>query len=109
MTFSVAPGVLDALADADDPRAHYLLTGDLSQMGTMYTALKSAGFRVVKRDVYPGFAESDEEEYVRALRFVYESGIAGWWNQRTDIIKHGIATAEEFQAKLSRAVRRSQG
>ncbi len=101
--FTFAPNVGAAFENMDDDRAYFVLSGDLSQMGTIYTRLQEAGFPVVKSDVYPGFARDQEAKYVEALHFVFKRRIDGWWNQQHDLIKHGVCTDNEFQAALHRA------
>lgn len=105
MGFSVAPGVGAALVHRGDDRAYFVFQGDLNQMGILYARLLEAGFPVVKSDVYPGFPRDQEEEYIRALRFVFDNRIEGWWNQERDLIKHEICTQEEFDKALGRMPR----
>ena len=90
-----------------DTTAYYVFDGDLQQMGTIYTVLLEAGFKVVKSNVYPGFPRDQLEEYIRALRYVYENRIKGWWNQEKDLIKHEICTQEEYDKALGRKPKRS--
>jgi hypothetical protein len=101
-SFSVAPGTIAALSDLSDNRAYYLLTGDLSQMGTMLGVLQRAGFPVVRSNVYPGFAKGQEDEYKRALQYLFDHRTPGWWNQRTALIKYGICTAETYMDALQK-------
>ena len=108
MSFRLAPGTLTALSGRTDNRAYYIFDGDLNQMGLIEDALRGAGFPVVKSDVYPGFPENDKETYVRALRFVYERRIEGWWNQREKLIEHGICTEDEFKIALGVQVETSK-
>ncbi|QQG41855.1 MAG: hypothetical protein HYV90_00885 [Candidatus Woesebacteria bacterium] len=86
----------------DDDRAYFLFDGDLDQMGTIYTALREAGFPVVKNNVYPGFARDQKEEYKEALAFVFEHRTNGWWSQEDDLIKYGVCTQPEFDQALGR-------
>jgi hypothetical protein len=91
--------------------AYYLLDGDLNQMSFMERTLKSAGFNVVRSTsgTYPGFPEDAEHEYIRALKFLWDRQITGWWNQKLAMIRHGVCTAEEFDQVLreSRETRES--
>ncbi len=80
-----------------------LLNGDLGQMGTMKRRLQAAGFTVVNADVYPVIEGADEIK--RALQYLYDNFVEGWWNQRQACIKYGIATFEEFQAHFDHAPR----
>ncbi len=83
------------------PHAYYLLIGDLNQMGIMERTLKDAGFPVVRSQsgTYPGFLKQDKDEFVKALRYLFEHRVEGWWGQ--DIVKHGICTDAEFKSALS--------
>lgn len=98
--FSFAPGALTALAGRADNRAYYIFSGDLSQMGRIETFLRSHGFPVVKRDVYPGFAKEHKDEFVRALKLVFEHRLDGWWNQEAALIEHGVCTRDKYRAAL---------
>lgn len=99
-SFTVAAGVGAALAHTGDTRAYYIFSGDLGQMGLIYEALLQAGFEVVKRNVYPGFPEDQVDEFRRALDFVFERRIEGWWNQREALLKYEICTENEYEAAL---------
>jgi hypothetical protein len=100
MLFSVAPGVFDALSGMNDNRAYYTFGGDLGQMGTIYRRLQEAGFKVVKSNVYPGFPREAEEEYKRALEYVYTYRVDGWWNQHEALLRYEICTEEAFKQAL---------
>lgn len=100
MMFGVAPGAVTALSNTKDTRAYYTFGGDLGQMGSIELFLKRRGFNVVKTGVYPGFSEDNEEEYIRALRAIFEGQVDGWWNQDHALIKHGICTQEMFDMAL---------
>lgn len=102
MGWSVAPGMWDALANRDDNRAYYTLSGDLGQMGTMYRFLLDRGYPVVKWDVHPGFAKDQEAQYIRALRDIFEWRVEGWWNQERDLVKYGVCTQEAYDLALGR-------
>lgn len=106
--WSVAPGTLAALSNRDDDRAYYTFDGDLGQMGTMETFLRERGFSVVKSGVYPGFPESQEDQYIRALRAIFECRVDGWWGQKQDLIKHGICTQAEYREALRLQCERSK-
>jgi hypothetical protein len=101
MGFSVAPGAMSSLVgagtDTTDKSAEdtYLFSGDLSQMGTMGERLRQAGFDVRNSDVYP--AIQGTEEIKRALKFIFDNKVPGWWNQRHGMLKYGLCTEEEFQ------------
>lgn len=96
--------VVERLSNTDDNRAYFTFDGDLCQMSAMERALREAGFNVVRNNVYPGFRETDKEEYVRALKFIFTNRIDGWWNQERVFIEHGICTQEEFNHTLGRKV-----
>jgi len=102
LRFRVAPGVGAAFANMNDNRAYYIFDGDLHQMGVIYTTLLNAGFPVVKNNVYPGFTESNQDEYKRALLYLFERRVEGWWNQRSKLIEYGICTQAEYMAALNR-------
>lgn len=102
--FSIAPGTMTALANRDDNRAYYTLEGDLSQMGRMEQVLRGAGFPVVKWDVYPGFTKENEEQYIEALRYIFQNRIEGWWNQERKLIQYEICTQEQFDRALGRPI-----
>lgn len=105
MGFSIAPGTLDSLSTAGrHGGAYYLLYGDLSQMGIMKRVLQESGRfpTLTYADVYPGFAKDDEENYVRALCFLFERRVAGWWNQREKLIRYGICTEDEYKVVRDR-------
>jgi hypothetical protein len=101
--FGIAPGAFVSLSNREDHRAYYVFDGDLSQMGTIETHLRAAGFNVVKTDVYPGFPKDQEEEFVRALKYVFDNRIHGWWSQRHNLLEYRICTEAEFSAALDRA------
>lgn len=98
--FSSAGGLFDALSGMHDNRAYFTFDGDLNQLGTIYRRLHDAGFAVVKSNVYPGFPEDAEDEYRRALDYVYGCRVNGWWNQREALIRYGICTEDEYTAAL---------
>lgn len=97
-----APGAITALLGIDDDRAYYTFCGDLSQMGTIEQRLRGAGFNVVKNNVYPGFPKDAKEEYLRALKYVWEHKVDGWWNQKDALFEHGICTKQEFNDSIGR-------
>lgn len=109
--FSVAPGTLTALGNAGSSNTDHdveklSLTGDLSQMGTMGRRLSEAGFDVRHSDVYPVI--QGREEIVRALQYLWDREIKGWWNQNSAFEKYGIATNEEYRTKLNRYCERTK-
>ncbi len=85
---------------ADEDFTHTLSGGDLHQMGTQYDFLRARGFVVGFRDVYP--ALKTEEERTRAMKALYDNGVAGWWNMRYELVKAGICTEQEFLVKLEK-------
>jgi hypothetical protein len=80
--------------------AYYCLNGDLNQMGTMEEVLRNAGFDVVRSSdgTYPGFPKEAKAEYHRALKWLFDRDVEGWWNQQ--LVSEGICTQAEFSAKL---------
>jgi len=104
MRFNVAPGTGAALANMNDNRAYYTFGGDLNQMGIIYSTLLEAGFNVVKSNVYPGFPKDKKEEYIRALKYLWDYKVEGWWNQEGKMIENGICTWNKFQAALHKAM-----
>jgi len=70
-------------------------------MGLIYRSLLDHGFSVVKSDVYPGFPREAEEEFVRALKHVFEHRIEGWWGQRENLLKYQVCTEEEYWNALN--------
>lgn len=100
LEWRIAPGTIPALTGRDDDRAYWIFEGDLNQMGIIQEVLKAVGFDIVKNDVYPGFPKDQEEEYKRALRFIWDYKIPGWWNQRRKLIQYEICTEEQYQEAL---------
>lgn len=100
MRFTVAEGVGTALSGMNDDRAYWLLSGDLNQMGTMERFLRQRGYPVVKCNVYPGFAENDKANFLKALKDLFEARVPGWWNQQ--LVEHKVCSQEEFSAALHR-------
>jgi hypothetical protein len=98
ISFSIAPGVGAALAHKDDNRAYWTFHGDLHSLGEIYLFLLRQGFNVVKSDVYPGFVKEQENEYIEALRLVYEHKVPGWLDcyNKEKFIKYEICTEEEY-------------
>lgn len=86
-------------------RAYYLLSGDLIQMSRMEDALRQAGFRVARSDVYPGFYEEDKERYLAALRYLFDRRIEGWWNQEREMVQQGTCTQREYDVAIGRMTR----
>lgn len=101
---SISPGVFTAMSNMNDNRAYYTFNGDLNQMGQIESFLRERGFPVVKNNVYPGFPQSQLEQYKRALKAVFDARVPGWWNQRERLIEHGICTDEEYRSALDREV-----
>lgn len=99
--FSAGAGLWDALSGRDDDRAYYLLDGDLCQMGTMQRWLREHGFPVVKSGVYPGFKKEDKDQYVAALKALWENRVDGWWNQKRAMVEHGVCAEDAFGRALT--------
>jgi hypothetical protein len=80
--------------------AYHIFSGDLCQMGTMGRVLREAGFAVITSGTYPGFPKEAEDEYVRALKYLYDHRVDGWWGQRGKLIEHKVCTEAEFDTAL---------
>jgi hypothetical protein len=79
----------------------YLLNqGDLRQMANHEKFLRQRGFNLGHVDVFPALAT--EEEYVCALRAIYNSCIDGWWNYQDQCVRYGICTDDEFRNKFTK-------
>lgn len=103
INMTIAPGTITALngvgTDTRDKGVEQLsLYGDLSQMGTMSQVLKDQGFDVRNWDVHPVI---QGEEIPKALRYLYDYKIHGWWNQQEALIKYNICTQEDFSKALN--------
>ena len=85
-----------ARGDADEVK--FLLDGDLGQMSTQKSYLKSKGLPVGQSGVYPGFRT--EEDFKKALRLIWENRVEGWWGYKTSYVMYGICTSEEFYKAL---------
>jgi len=85
-----------------DNLAHYTLNGDLNQMSIMRQRLREAGFPVVMNDVYHGFRLADKDEYIKALQFLFDNRVSGWWNQKERLFKEGICTLDEYAMAIGR-------
>jgi hypothetical protein len=72
--------------------------GDLCQMMAQAEALRNGGFDVGRRDVYPTVPAKDRE---RAVRFLWERRVEGWWNLEHDLVPK-IISQEEFDLALGR-------
>lgn len=107
--FTVPRGTADYFANTGRGGvAFYLLSGDLCQMGTMESALRSAGHPVCRSEsgTYPGFVT--EDQYKAGLTFLYNRRVEGWWNQRTDLVKYGVCTEAEYIVALDEEVKRGR-
>jgi len=76
----------------------FTLDGDLCQMSAMERRLRNAGHPVTLTGVYPAF--TNEEDFIKALQYLWDYLVEGWWNQSDDMIKHGICTKEEYKNTL---------
>lgn len=83
-----------------DNSAYYTFDGDLNQMAIIYEALKHARFPVTRSGVSPAFTKSKKYQYIKALKFLWNEKIEGWWNQRDAMIEHSICTIEQFTTIL---------
>lgn len=80
----------------------FYFEGDLCQMADQELELRRQGFAVGNSDVYP--VVDSEEEYKKALRFIWDRKINGWWHYKDKYAKYGICDAEEFTSVLRRQV-----
>lgn len=102
---SIAPRVASLLAAgiADARNKDYtfhLIGGDLQQMSTQESFLRARGLDVRRNNVYP--CVKTKEDYVRALRLFWESKIPGWWNYRTEFLRHKICTEAEYMTEAAK-------
>jgi hypothetical protein len=74
------------------------LQGDLAQMGTMSRMLEDAGINVRHRDVYPIIQVRDN--IVRALQYLWDYRVPGWWGQHDYLIEYGICNDDEYRERL---------
>lgn len=95
-------GVFSLLQSAIDERSddgfHFLLDGDLNQMGIQERFLRDRGFAVGRRNVYP--ALKTEEEFNDAIKAIWKSRTSGWWQYRRQLVKNNVCTEEEFKQAL---------
>jgi hypothetical protein len=96
--FTIPQGTANYFANNVSGDAYYIFSGDLNQMGIIEDKLRNAGFNVCRTasGTYPGFPRNELEEYKRALKYVYDNHIEGWWNQLHYFLEHGICTQEEY-------------
>ncbi|WP_050809957.1 hypothetical protein [Desulfosporosinus sp. OT] len=80
----------------------FVLSGDLCQMADQERELRRRGFSLGNSDVYP--TVNSEDEYIDALRFIWNRRVNGWWNYKDDYVKYGICSAEEFSLALKWSV-----
>ena len=87
-----------AITGREDAGFLFLLNGDLNQMGIQDRFLRSRGFTIGRRDVYP--ALRTKEEFNTAIKAIWESRIAGWWHYRKKLVENGVCTEEQFKQAL---------
>lgn len=76
----------------------YLLDGDLNQMAIQKSELRARGIKVSQVNVYPAF--DTEEDFRKALQAIWNYQIEGWWNYKSEFLKYGICTKEQYADKL---------
>lgn len=91
-------GLIKSAADKRNDGVLFTLEGDLSQMSSQSAFLRANGFRVGRVDCYPGLFT--EDDYKAALKAIWENRVDGWWHYCDEYVKYGIATKEEFDARL---------
>ena len=110
MKTTVTTGVRSLLQSAADDASganghgsgiYYLFDGDLSQMSHQEDFLRSRGFDVGRRNVYPGVAT--ETEFQAALKAIWENRAPGWWHYRTKFANYGICSEAQFDQALQAA------
>jgi len=85
--------------------ADYVLNqGDLHQLGVQELFLRQQGFNVKQVDMLP--ALTTKEEYIRALRAIYNQYVEGWWNYQYQCVRYGICTEDEFKQKFKSYMQR---
>jgi hypothetical protein len=104
--FTIPRGTFDYFSVPERPikeGAYYCLNGDINQMGIKERVLIEAQFPVTrsKSGTYPGFLESDYDQYIAALAYLWGNKIEGWWNE--PLIKHKICSQPEFDAALRKS------
>lgn len=100
---TVGAGVFDLMSnlEAKAPGYTFYLSGDLSQMAEQKDFLRGQFFDVGQSNVYPVLKPEDKE---RALRLIYKHKVPGWWHYEDEYVELGIATKEEFRARLHNQV-----
>ena len=90
LLFSAVAGANDAIT--------FTFQGDLNQMSAQDRFLRSRGFKVGRRDVYPGvYSETD---FKAALTLIFQQRVAGWHHYNKEYVKYGICTNEEYRSAL---------
>ena len=108
LRLSMSSGVASRLARYRSQKGReyeFILSGgDLDQMSVSERTLRHAGFDVGDSEsgTYP--ALRTQEDYIRAITHLWTMKTEGWWNLRDNLVKHGIATEEEFQKALNAEV-----
>lgn len=102
MSFTIAPGVLGLLCQANTRTEDYpevIGDGDLSQMASQRRMLETLGFDVGHCDVYP--ALKTKEDVKRAYEAFWTYKVDGWWNMRHRLTALGICTDHEYLDALN--------
>jgi hypothetical protein len=74
------------------------LNGDLNQMSIQAEALRANGFEIGFSDVYP--VVKTEDDFKRALKFLWDREVPGWWHYQERMIEYGICTKESWRNRL---------
>lgn len=74
--------------------------GDLHQLGEQELFLRHQGFNVDHITGFPALVLVTKEEYISALRAIYDQYVDGWWNYQDECVRHRICTEDEFKQKF---------
>jgi hypothetical protein len=76
--------------------AYWHFSGDLNTTIGIKIALQRAHFEVIGSGGNPGFPKNQYDEYVRALRYLFEQRVQGWRVQKRHLIEHNVCTEADF-------------
>ena len=80
------------IKQSTDKKEH-LIMGDLETMARLSGIISRAGIPVERRNIYPCIV--GEENWAKALRVIH--GLAGAEQYRSEMLRLGICTADEWQ------------
>ncbi len=98
--FTITRGVIALLHAGIEKRSdagyEFMLSGDLHQMSAQKIFLESRGVDVGQVGSYP--ALRSEDEYIEAVRLIWEKRVNGWWHYEKVITKQlKLCGKEEFR------------